>query len=226
MTRQEFVKKVNSMIPANTKILRSITLAQAILESSDGKGMVANSTLTVLGNALFGIKATSNWKGKAMNCKTREVYDIGEWHGVQPFRAYNSWQESITDHERFLTVENPVRYKNVIGERDYKKAAHALKAAGYATAKNYAEVLINIIESEQLYLYDALAPFTPTNNPVSPTTPSAGARTYTIKPGDSFWKIAMTQLGNGNRYIELARFNNMTTQTVIHPGQVIKLPNK
>lgn len=226
MTRQEFVKKVNSMIPANTKILRSITLAQAILESSDGKGAVANSTLTVLGNALFGIKATSNWKGKAMNCKTREVYDIGEWHGVQPFRAYNSWQESITDHERFLTVENPVRYKSVISERDYKKAAHALEAAGYATAKNYAEVLIKIIESEQLYLYDALVPFAPTNNPVSPTTPSVGTRTYTIKPGDSFWKIAMTQLGNGNRYIELAKFNNMTTQTVIRPGQVIKLPNK
>lgn len=226
MTRQEFVKKVNSMIPANTKILRSITLAQAIVESSDSKGVVANSTLTVLGNALFGIKATSNWKGKAMNCKTREVYDIGEWHGVQPFRAYNSWQESITDHERFLTVENPVRYKSVIGERDYKKAAHALKAAGYATAKNYAEVLISIIESEQLYLYDVLAPFTPANKPaVSPTQP-ASVRTYTIKPGDSFWKIALTQLGNGNRYIELAKFNNLTTQTVIHPGQVIKLPNK
>lgn len=226
MTRQEFVKKVNSMIPANTKILRSITLAQAILESSDGKGVVANSTLTVLGNALFGIKATANWKGKAMNCKTREVYDIGEWHGVQPFRAYNSWQESITDHERFLTVENPVRYKSVIGERDYKKAAHALEAAGYATAKNYAEVLISVIEGEQLYLYDVLAPFTPANKPAVPPTQPASVRTYTIKPGDSFWKIAMTQLGNGNRYIELARFNNMTTQTVIRPGQVIKLPNK
>ena len=127
MTRQEFVKKVNSMIPAGTKILRSITLAQAIVESSDGRGVVANSTLTTLGNALFGIKATSNWKGKAMNCQTREVYDAGEWHGVQPFRAYNSWQESINDHEHFLTVANATRYAHVIGERDYKKAAYALQ---------------------------------------------------------------------------------------------------
>ena len=226
MTRQEFIKKVNSMIPANTKILRSITLAQAIVESSDGKGVVANSTLTVLGNALFGIKATSNWKGKAMNCRTREVYDAGEWHGVQPFRAYNSWQESINDHEHFLTVANATRYAHVIGERDYKKAAYALQSAGYATAKNYAAVLISVIEGEQLYLYDALAPFTPVNKPTPQTNPSVGSRTYTIKPGDSFWKIALLQLGNGNRYIELAKFNNMTTQTVIHPGQVIKLPNK
>ena len=136
---------------------------------------------------------------------------------MQPFRAYNSWQESITDHERFLTVENPVRYKSVIGERDYKKAAHALEAAGYATAKNYAEVLISIVESEQLYLYDALAPFTPTSASATPQKQSpSNTRTYTIKPGDSFWKIALTQLGNGNRYIELARFNNMTTQTVVH----------
>lgn len=226
MNRQEFIKKVNSMIPANTKILRSITIAQAIVESSDNKGVVANSTLTVLGNALFGIKATSTWKGKAMNCKTREVYDSGEWHGSLPFRAYNNWQESINDHEHFLTVANATRYAHVIGEKDYKKAAYALQSAGYATAKNYAEVLISVIEGEQLYLYDFLTPFTSASkSTVSPAQPT-GVRTYTIKPGDSFWKIALTQLGNGNRYIELAKFNNLTTQSVIRPGQVIKLPNK
>ena len=208
MTRQEFAQKVNSLIPNGNKILSSLTIAQAIIESSDSKGNVANSTLTKLGNALFGIKATSSWHGKSLNCATREVYKTGEWHGQAAFRAYDSWQESIIDHENFLVNECSNRYKNVIGERDYKIAAQAIQTAGYATDPGYARTIISIIEHEKLYLYDTIA----------------NAKTYTVKPGDSFWKIAAIQLGNGNRYIELAKFNGMTTRTVIHPGQVIKLP--
>ena len=215
MTRQEFAQKVNGLIPNGNRILRSLTIAQAIIESSDSKGNVACSTLTQLGNALFGIKATQSWHGKTINCQTREVYATGDWHGPATFRAYDSWAQSIADHENFLVNECSNRYKCVVGEKDYKKAAQAIQAAGYATDPGYARTIICIIEREKLYLYDGqIAP-----------QPISNAKTYTIKPGDSFWKIAMTQLGNGNRYIELAKFNGMTTQTVIHPGQVIKLPN-
>ena len=51
-------------------------------------------------------------------------------------------------------------------------------------------------------------------------------RTYTVKSGDSFWKIAEEQLGDGTRYRELAAYNGMSTNTVIHPGDVLKLPGK
>ncbi len=50
-------------------------------------------------------------------------------------------------------------------------------------------------------------------------------RSYTVKPGDSFWKIAADQLGDGNKYRELAAYNGMGTDEVIHPGDVLKLPN-
>lgn len=156
MTRQEFAQKINQMIPKDTKILRSVTLAQAIIESADEKGIVANSTLTRLGNALFGIKTTKNWTGKSVNCKTREVYPSGVWHGQAAFRAYGSWQESVLNHENFLVKENPARYKNVIGEKDYKKAAQALQDACYATDRSYAKTIISVIEREKLYQYDAL----------------------------------------------------------------------
>ena len=61
-------------------------------------------------------------------------------------------------------------------------------------------------------------------------TPSAMARylrtkrTYTVKAGDSFWKIAERELGNGMKMYDLARANKMTIQSVIHPGQILKLP--
>lgn len=59
------------------------------------------------------------------------------------------------------------------------------------------------------------------------TTPPADAgayRLYTVQPGDSFWKIADEQMGDGSRYAELASFNGMTPSSVIHPGQQLKIP--
>ena len=52
----------------------------------------------------------------------------------------------------------------------------------------------------------------------------ATEKTYTVKPGDSWWKIAAEQLGDGNRYNELAKYNGKTAASVIHPGDVLELP--
>ena len=57
-----------------------------------------------------------------------------------------------------------------------------------------------------------------------PGKAAATEKTYTVKPGDSWWKIAQNELGNGNRYNELAKYNGKTAASVIHPGDVIKLP--
>ena len=57
-----------------------------------------------------------------------------------------------------------------------------------------------------------------------PDKTATAAKTDTVKPGDSWWKIAAEQLGNGNRYKELAQHNGKTAASVIHPGDAIKLP--
>lgn len=127
------------------KILPSLTAAQAILESGWGKHAPHN--------ALFGIKADASWTGKSFDTKTQEEYQQGVVTDiVDRFRAYDSWTDSILDHGKFLN-DNP-RYKSVIGETDYKKACHAIKDAGYATASGYAELLIQIIEENNLQEWD------------------------------------------------------------------------
>ena len=129
-------------------ILASLTIAQAILESGWGTSELAQNA-----NALFGIKADSRWNGKAYSKETQECYDGVNYTTVTAlFRAYSSWDESITDHSAFLLTGN--RYAAVIGEKDYKTACHAIKAAGYATAPDYAEKLIALIESYGLTAYD------------------------------------------------------------------------
>lgn len=149
-TRAEFIAKIGPMAQKDaqtTQILASLTIAQAILESGDG-----NSQLTVQGNALFGIKATSSWRGKVWTGSTIEYYGGNRTNIIAGFRAYNSWEESIKDHSALLTEAR--RYRGVVGEKDYKKACQALQAAGYATDPLYAAKLISLIEAYQLTKYD------------------------------------------------------------------------
>lgn len=53
---------------------------------------------------------------------------------------------------------------------------------------------------------------------------AAGARTVTVKPGDSLWAIAARHLGDGARYRELAKLNGIADPSRISAGQVIELP--
>lgn len=153
--QKNFIKKVGALASANMKksgVLASLTTAQAILEAAWGKSELATG-----GNALFGIKATKTWKGKVYCKDTKECYDGVNLVTVSnaTFRAYDSWEESITDHSAFLKANK--RYKAVIGETDYKKACEAIKAAGYATDPEYAEKLIKLIEGYDLTELDGAA---------------------------------------------------------------------
>lgn len=144
-------------------VLPSITIAQGALESAWGR-----SGLTTEANNLFGIKASSDWTGGVYNVITSEysapVYDkTGKlvqqeyWYKVvAPFRKYGSWLESIRDHGSFFTGTEWRRnnYRNVVGEKDYRKAAQALQDAGYATDPSYASLLIRIIENYGLAKFD------------------------------------------------------------------------
>lgn len=48
-------------------------------------------------------------------------------------------------------------------------------------------------------------------------------KTYTVKEGDSLFKICQKQLGNGEKWEEIAKLNGISNANLIKPGQVIKL---
>jgi len=47
---------------------------------------------------------------------------------------------------------------------------------------------------------------------------------YTVVKNDNLWKIALNFYGDGYRWVEIARSNNLTHPNLIHPGNVLKIP--
>ena len=146
MSRQEYIDKyarlaVQEMIEHH--IPASITMAQACLESSDG-----NSELTRQSNNHFGIKCKSSWKGPSVRHNDDEANEC--------FRKYKTPEESFRDHSEFITGSPRYNFLFTYDIRDYKRWAHGLKLAGYATDPAYPSKLVKIIADFRLYELDQL----------------------------------------------------------------------
>ncbi|WP_053070852.1 glucosaminidase domain-containing protein [Clostridium novyi] len=130
-------------------VLASITISQAILESSWGRSQLSSKYKN-----LFGIKADAGWKGARINMRTGEYRNGSHVMENWGFRVYNSYAESIEDHALFL-VNNPRYRKNgFFNAKNYTGQANALVRAGYATSPDYAKQLIQLIGQYELYKYD------------------------------------------------------------------------
>ncbi|MCX8129447.1 MAG: glycoside hydrolase family 73 protein [Clostridia bacterium] len=128
------------------KVLPSLTLAQAILESNYGQSGLSKRCFN-----LFGIKWKEGCGYDFEEFDTKECYR-GEWTTVKArFRKYKSYDESIEDHAVFLTK---TRYKPVLIAKDYKEAAIQVQKCGYATDPKYSDKLISLIEKYSLNQYD------------------------------------------------------------------------
>lgn len=147
LTRKEFIKEYYTNVVdliKGTGIFIETLMAQAIIESQgkvNGNYMVGGSTLAKKYNNLFGIKADSSWQGKKVNLKTGEVFS-GQYVVItDAFRVYDSPLDSMKDYIKFLQKNPRYTKYGVFTAKDYAQQAQALKAAGYATAPDYANVV-------------------------------------------------------------------------------------
>lgn len=148
-----------------TGIPASIKLGQAIMESEHG-----NSELARNSNNHFGIKCKAEWAGSKYFHKDDDRNAKGELiHSC--FRVYGSVAESYLDHSAFLLSRERYAVLFDLPTTDYRAWAAGLKACGYATAAHYADKLIRIIETHELYRLDvATAPSVlPFSRPKPPT---------------------------------------------------------
>ncbi len=220
-----------------TGVPASITLAQACLESHDGASALAREA-----NNHFGIKC-SDWTGP--------YYIQDDDKKDECFRKYNSTLESYDDHSLFLSTRPRYAFLFKLELTDYKGWAKGLKKAGYATDPNYADRLIKIIEDNQLYLLDlekeSQLTASVNNEPISPEIESKPKKIYvpSVEPIDAFNERKI-YTKNGLEYIiakkgddlhtlaqelklgywQLPKYNEMSENTALMPGQIIYVKPK
>lgn len=204
------------------KVLPSITVAQAIVESGWGR-----STLSTQAHNLFGIKGSYN--GNSVVMRTREVYGGRSVYVNANFRAYANNSESVTDHGRFLNVNS--RYSNLLGDTNYVSVANKLQQDGYATDPSYANTLIRFVQTYNLNQLDAVAlsgkvvTNKQTESAQTPETNVTVSNTgyYTVKGGDTLSRIA----GQFNTTVNnLASLNDIHNVNRIYVGQRLLVDRK
>lgn len=125
------------------KIPASITLAQGILESGNGRSGLASKSKNH-----FGIKCHRGWKGA-------RVYHDDDEKG-ECFRKYAYVENSYSDHSKFLYGRKRYAFLFKLNKMKYKSWAKGLKKAGYATDRKYPKKLIKIIEDYKLHEFDKI----------------------------------------------------------------------
>lgn len=213
----------------------SITLAQGMLESGNGK-----SELAVKGNNHFGIKC-HDWKG--------ETIHFDDDRKNECFRKYPHAEASFRDHSDFLRYRDRYKFLFDLEPGDYKGWAFGLKKAGYATDPKYPQKLISLIEEYNLTRFDNVksVPVTPAEleTPVKlnddAARPGAAAdETYVFRMSRSRYsqnKVPFIYLSENESLAdvaksydlfvgELLRFNDVDSPDDLGPGSVVYLQHK
>ena len=149
MEKSEFIATIAPIVKAENKrrgnpLFSSVVIAQAICESNWGQ-----SKIMMNANAIFGIKATSSWKGKIYNANTNEFVNNGSEYKyiniMACFRAYNNLEDSIKDY--FDLILGLSRYQGAINASSPLECITAIKNGGYATSPTYINTIKSIIKS-------------------------------------------------------------------------------
>ncbi|MCL9807353.1 glucosaminidase domain-containing protein [Flavobacterium amniphilum] len=193
----------------------SITLAQGILESGAGTGMLCN-----LANNHFGIKCHKEWTGEYVR------YDDDA--AQECFRKYEHPKESYRDHSLFLTSRPWYAPLFKLPKDDYKAWSYGLKKSGYATDPKYPNKLIGLIERYQLQRYDAevlgkeykseIKTEIKSEEKINENNVTVSAEnTHTVAQGETLYSISKKY----NVTVDTLKTKNNLTDNAISIGQIL-----
>lgn len=143
MSREAFVNQIRPIIAKklnergyNINVLDAI-VAQACVESGNGESLLATRY-----HNYFGMKCGSFWQGKSVNLATKEEYNGNIQNIRDNFRVYNSLEEGVAGYFDFIST---ARYSNLSKCTDPKLYLETIKLCGYATASNYVDTCMHVV---------------------------------------------------------------------------------
>ncbi|WHH58314.1 LysM peptidoglycan-binding domain-containing protein [Petroclostridium sp. X23] len=161
------------------------------------------------------------WEGKLPGSSRSAMSFVKDW--MDPAEIYGLLKKFKTAGSklRLLITETPInidvfieeivpRWSGGMGDIDYR---------------------ITLTEARELKIYTVGEAKTKKENTGGATSTSRASKpvqkTYTVKPGDTLWKIAQKTLGSGSRYREIYEASKPpigSNPNVIYAGQVLTIP--
>lgn len=128
---------------------------------------------------------------------------------------------------RFIFVGSPLEVNNLFTIENFKcreeggEVGDIHYSIDLKRYRSYAAKKVTIIQAQVTKTDSNVAVVKSTSAPreVTPETP----KTHTVVEGDTLWHIAKRYLGDGNRYMEIAKLNNIKNPDSISNGQVLKI---
>lgn len=199
------------------KILPSICIAMAIVESNCGQSNIMKKNNALLGQKVgTGKTAKKYWSGKFFVSRTKEEYTVGTHTIIKSaFRAYDSIEQCVFNYYELL---NTSLYKKVVSNVDYKTQMQQIKDCGYMTSSTEVNSVISIIEKYNLTIYD-----TKNDSENSIEKEINSATVYTVKKNDTLWGIASKYYGYGIKWRIIYDYNNLSS-TILRVGQKLIIP--
>lgn len=156
------------------------------------------------------------------------VYD----QGFRPPDFYLDKLETLkTGREPFQLVISRIRGRQLLYETNIRVSLEDYKITD--DAKNGTDVVVSLKlkqyvdrKTKRVTIKQATSnsPATVQAQSTAPERPQkTPAKTYTVKSGDTLWRICARELGDGSRYPEIAKLNGIPNPNLINVGQVIKL---
>jgi Mannosyl-glycoprotein endo-beta-N-acetylglucosaminidase len=174
-----------------TGIPASIKLSMGLLESSFGQSRLATEA-----NNHFGIKWWNTNDGAAFVEAMDDDKDKSGNPTPSKFVKFTSAEESYRKHSEFLLTRARYRVLFSYDRTDYRSWATGLKACGYATAPDYAEKLIRLIEKYNLAQYDVPSGLSFSNNDLATPAPAKAVKAAKTTPQYEVVLVASTESKN------------------------------
>ena len=133
------VEKYAKKYGYNANVVDAI-VGQACLESNYGK-----SELSAKYHNYFGMKCGSYWKGKSVNMRTHEEYNVGVISVINDnFRVYDNMDAGVRGYFDFISTS---RYQNLKSTTTPAEYLNTIKFDGYATSSSYVDNVMKVVNS-------------------------------------------------------------------------------
>lgn len=154
MKKSEFIKTFGDIAVRDypkRKVLPSLIIAQAILESGWGTSQLSKQVNNYFGLNNYHDSVTDKYPVYTMVAP--QEYNGKMVYNTEEFCAFISIEECVACLQDWYDRPKYAHLHNII---DYEEACKFVQRQGYATASNYSKELIRIIKENNLTIYDEI----------------------------------------------------------------------